>query len=277
MIPKIIHYHWFSGEPMPEHLQGYIARWAELMPSYELRLWDGPAARSIGVPFVDEALDQRKWAFASDYVRFWTIYHEGGIYLDTDIEVFQPFDKFLSHRLFCGNEVHVYETPSRRTLTSHVFGAEPGHPLVRECMRYYENRHFYASDDARLPKQLRLSCLTSPVVMADLAEALYDYNKNGMLDKRQDLPEGITVYPSYYFDGPLYRRDPLTLHSIHRQQSAWHVGRTANQTVLNHGDLRHLRQPLSMRIISALNRLMMTRLGFTIHVVRHPRHKRDIR
>ena len=43
------------------------------------------------VAFVKEACNLKKWAFACDYIRAYALYHEGGIYLDSDVRVIRPF------------------------------------------------------------------------------------------------------------------------------------------------------------------------------------------
>ena len=40
MIPKIIHYCWLSGDPIPEKLQRYMNTWKKHLPDYEFMLWD---------------------------------------------------------------------------------------------------------------------------------------------------------------------------------------------------------------------------------------------
>ena len=104
MIPKTIHYTWFSGDEMPQMIKDCIATWKKVMPDYELRLWDMASIKNIDSIFLREAIKVRKWAYAADYVRLYALYHEGGIYLDTDVIVFKRFDVFLKHNAFIGKE-----------------------------------------------------------------------------------------------------------------------------------------------------------------------------
>ena len=102
MIPKIIHYTWFSGDPFPEKLQNCINSWKEHMPEYELRLWDMKAAGQIDSIYLKETLNEKVWACAADYVRLYAVYHEGGIYLDTDVMVYKSFNPLLDAVAFIG-------------------------------------------------------------------------------------------------------------------------------------------------------------------------------
>ena len=95
-IPKILHYCWLSGEPFPDDIRRCIDSWHIHLPDYEFRLWDGNRFNCDSVPYVKQAMQRRKYAFASDYIRLFALFHEGGIYLDSDIEVFRSFDQLLS-------------------------------------------------------------------------------------------------------------------------------------------------------------------------------------
>ena len=66
MIPKIIHYTWFSNDEMPANTIECINTWKQFMPDYELRLWDMKALQEIDSDFLQEALEAKKWAFAAD-------------------------------------------------------------------------------------------------------------------------------------------------------------------------------------------------------------------
>ena len=94
MIPKKIHYCWFSGDKKPVSIERCIESWKRVMPDYEIKEWDGNSFDFDSVLFVKQAIEARKWAFASDYVRLYALHTEGGIYLDSDVEVFKRFDCF---------------------------------------------------------------------------------------------------------------------------------------------------------------------------------------
>ena len=85
MIPKIIHLCWFSNDPYPVEIKVCLDSWKRLLPDFEVRLWDYDAAKAIGIPFIDEALANRKWAFAADVVRFYAVWKEGGVYMSAGL------------------------------------------------------------------------------------------------------------------------------------------------------------------------------------------------
>lgn len=203
MIPKVIHYTWFSGDALPPKVEKCIATWKKHMPDYTLRCWDLESIKDIDNIFVREALAERKWAYVSDYVRLYAVYHEGGIYLDTDVEVFQSFDPFLHHRLFIGQEqwLQIMGTQLYQNLTSHCFGAEKGHEFLLRCLNYYSGRHFITSTDTTLPQELRYHFTVLPYIQGTLAQAFYDVSNEWSYPPRiQHCKDGIVVYPPLYFD-----------------------------------------------------------------------------
>ena len=104
MIPKTIHYCWFGRGKMPEQAERCIASWRKFMPDWNYRLWNDYNFDLSLNAYAREAYEARKFAFVSDYVRLWALEREGGVYLDTDVEVFKPFDDLLGYQAFAGFE-----------------------------------------------------------------------------------------------------------------------------------------------------------------------------
>ena len=165
MIPKIIHYVWLGNDKKPLLVRKCLRSWRKVLPDYEIKLWDiNNIPRNA---WVDEALSVKKWAFVSDYVRAWAVYHFGGIYFDSDVFVRKSFDEFLVHKFFTGieyNEEKFFATKSDELLDEDgskknpdsviqglsiqtaILGAEKGCPIVKDIMGFYESRHFIRDD-----------------------------------------------------------------------------------------------------------------------------------
>lgn len=128
MIPKKLHQCWFGPSPIPDDHMQWMQGVRKIMPDYEYRLWtndDLPDTR-----FVKECIKWRKYALLSDYMRLKIIKSEGGIYLDTDVEVFKPFDPLLDCSCLLGfSQCISKSTPVSNT----IIAAEAENDFVAEC------------------------------------------------------------------------------------------------------------------------------------------------
>ena len=141
MIPKIIHYCWLSSDPYPDDLQNWMQTWKEKLPDYEFRLWNFNNFDKKLSLWVRQAFENKKYAFAADYIRLFAVYNYGGIYLDMDIEVIKSFDDLLDSDL-----VLAYENDEKTGIEAGCFGAEKGNPVIKECLDYYAGRSFIKDD-----------------------------------------------------------------------------------------------------------------------------------
>lgn len=135
MIPKIIHYCWLSGDPYPPFIEKCINSWKRYLPDYEFVLWDKAKLDSLQSKWASQAFENNKFAFAADYIRCYAVFNYGGIYLDTDVEVFKSFDQLLFNDSFIGFD-------SRGDLEAAVFGATRKVPWLKKALDFYEGRDF---------------------------------------------------------------------------------------------------------------------------------------
>ena len=207
MIPKIIHYCWFGGNPLPELTIKCIDSWRKFCPNYEIKEWNESNFDVNIIDYAKEAYDAKKYAFVADYARFFILHKYGGIYFDTDIEVVRPIDDVLGNKCFFGFGPH--------NLTLPVFGAEPQQPFYREVLLDYEKRHFIQNDGTY--------DLTTIERMAQrLLIERYGLQLNG---KPQLLKTGVYIYPKEYFFSTDYLTGVTTLNEklyvIHHCDGSW--------------------------------------------------------
>jgi len=221
MIPKKIHFCWLSGKEYPDDIKKCMQTWKDKLPDYEFVLWDINKFDINSVEFVKEAVSVKKWAFASDYIRLYAVYTEGGIYMDTDIIVKKNFDKFLEHSFFTAVE---YNAPSKANFTAEgskdekskyliqaaLFGASAGHPYIRDCMDWYNDKHFI------LPDGSFFNSFIAPYIYALIAE------KHGFMpkDELQKLDNGMVIYPSIVFTNDRYKYTEET-YAVHWWKGSW--------------------------------------------------------
>lgn len=218
MIPKKIHYVWLGQNPIPDNLQQCISSWKIHMPDYEIIRWDESKISEIDNIFMQEAIEQKKWAFASDYIRVYALYHEGGLYFDTDLIVYKSFDDLLGNRAFIGaeNSRHISKFRTPRCLTSFCMGAEPQHPFVKAALDYYSDRHFVRSKIDWLPEDLKFEVTVNTYVLMEIARTL-GYNPLSNVFP-QHLAQGLTVYPPRYFN-PLKVNNES--YAFHMAEGSW--------------------------------------------------------
>lgn len=145
MIPKIIHYVWLGDSEKPESVKSNIANWRVKLPDYEFVEWNNDTISAVADKsvYVREACEEKAWAFVSDYIRLWALWTQGGIYLDTDVEVLQSFDPLLHYESFVGKE-------ASETICTAVIGAQKGCQWLQDSLIKYNDRHFIL--DGKLDK-----------------------------------------------------------------------------------------------------------------------------
>lgn len=141
MIPKIIHWCWLSNDPIPESLQKCMDSWRVYLPDYEFIHWNFERFPRGKSKWVDEAFDNKKFAFAADYIRLYALYNYGGIYLDMDVEVCKSFDPFLNlHSMVC------WQNGVDAGLEVAAFGVEKNSKWIKDCLDLYDGRSFVQDD-----------------------------------------------------------------------------------------------------------------------------------
>lgn len=170
MIPKIIHFCWFGGGEKPALVQKCMSSWRTVLPDWEIREWT-EANSPTEVPYVARALGAKRYAFASDYVRFHALYTEGGVYLDTDMELVRNLEPLLDNEMFLGWE-------SAQHINAGIVGAVRGHPVVCSIMEEL-NRCTGVTFDAIPEIIMRVFAMSggiSPSVKVYATEFFYPYN-----------------------------------------------------------------------------------------------------
>lgn len=104
MIPKVIHYCWFGKKPLPDMAQKCITSWRKYFPDYIIKEWNEDNFNINIIPYTKDAYQAKKYAFVSDYARFWILYNHGGIYFDVDVEVIKSMDDIIQKGAFMGRE-----------------------------------------------------------------------------------------------------------------------------------------------------------------------------
>lgn len=188
MIPKIIHYCWFGRNPLPKSAIKCINSWKKFFPDYEIKEWNEDNFDVNIIPYTAEAYKMKKYAFVSDYARFWILYRHGGLYFDTDVEVIKPMDDIVAHGPFMGIEVPATKMILPAVAPGLGLGVIPGLGLYKEILDYYTPLHFLKKDGT----------LNQVTVVNHVTKVL---EQNGLLSTN-DIQEvaGVWIYPRDYFN-----------------------------------------------------------------------------
>lgn len=147
MIPKIIHYCWFGQNPLPPLAKKCIESWRKFLPDYEVKEWNENNFDVNIVRYTREAYEVRKYAFVSDFARFWILYKYGGIYFDTDVEVIKPMDDIIARGPFMGCERDaIAEETCPAVAPGLGLGVNPGLGLYKEILDLYSTLYFINPD-----------------------------------------------------------------------------------------------------------------------------------
>lgn len=245
MIPKIIHYCWFGHNPLPDYAKKYIATWRKYLPGYEIKEWNEDNFDVNIIPYTAEAYKAKKYAFVSDYARFWVLYHYGGIYFDTDVEVIKPMDDIIARGPFMGAESWATEDKYQTVNPGLGLGCEKGMPIFKKILDNYSRYHFINEDGS-----LNLRTVVHYTTV--------EFVRQGM-KRSNEIQQctGVYLYPKDYFNpkgGDVMQITDNT-RTIHQYSSSWVKGRngvvdiTSFKFKLNKkkADLKHFLKKFTLR------------------------------
>lgn len=211
MIPKIIHYCWFGGGDLPESALKCIESWKKYCPDYEIKLWDESNFNIKENRFIVQAYKEKKYAFVSDYARFKVLLKNGGIYLDTDVELLKPLDDLLDNNAFMGFEKAGKELTG--IAPGLIIGTNPEAKFVKDMINLYNKIEFCDSE--------------GNIVAKTVVKYTTDYllKKGCVLENKIQKIEDVTLYPTEYFCPKDYESGKITItentYSIHHYDSTW--------------------------------------------------------
>ena len=207
-IPKIIHYCWFGNKEKPLIVKKCINSWKNKLNGYEIKEWNEKNFDINSNKFVKQAYEAGKFAFVSDYVRVYVLYNYGGIYLDTDVEVYKEFtEDILNNESFWGFE-------EKKFIATSTIGACRGNKLIKQFLDSYNDKNFLKKDGS-------MDTLTNVAIVSDMVE------KIGIkLDGTYQKVEGIaTIYPQEYFSPydyiNCYSKVTENTYTIHYYYKSW--------------------------------------------------------
>lgn len=208
MIPKIIHYCWFGNNNKPESVKKCIDSWKKFCPDYKIIEWNEKNYDFTKNEYMYEAYKEKRWGFVPEFARLDIIYNNGGIYLDTDVELCKTLDDLLVNEAYMGFEDSSHVNPGLG------FGSVKNNGVLLKMMdEIYSNRHFIKDDGS-------YDTTPSPILNTEFLV------KNGLVqnNKKQTVLD-MVVYPTEYFCPKNFDTFEINIsnntYSIHHFDMSW--------------------------------------------------------
>ena len=207
LIPKVIHYCWFGGNPIPEKYKYWMKTWKKYCPDYEIVEWNESNYDYKKNQFMYEAYKAKKWGFVPDYARLDIIYNYGGIYLDTDVELVKNLDELLYEKAFAGIQANLV------VALGLGFGGKPHIPIFKILKDFYEDKEFINNDGT-------FNTIASPYLTDNVLKEL-GFNK---VNKYQVVGD-LTIYPAPVLGGFVHPNFDLVMNDnvylLHHYDGSW--------------------------------------------------------
>lgn len=207
MIPKVIHYCWFGKNPLPKIVVDCMNSWRKFCPDYKIVEWNESNFDISDCPYVAQAYQSKMWAFVSDYARIKILYENGGVYLDTDVELIKNIDPLLNDQAFMGFETKLGVNSGL------IAGSVPKLSIFAELLEIYKNTLFINNDGS-----LNLTSCVEYQTNLLVQHGLIKENKIQYINE-------IKIYPIEYFSPLNHYTGIITLtpetYSIHRYEGTW--------------------------------------------------------
>ncbi len=210
MIPKIIHYCWFGGNKIPQKTLKYIESWKKKCPDYEIVCWDESNFNVEFNNYTKSAYQAKKWAFVSDVARLYALKNFGGIYLDTDVELLDNFERYLECTAFIGTER--LKQDGYAQLSTATIGSVKDGQWVSKMLSAYEKRTFVKEDN-------RLDLTPNTQILTQLT-----FGAPSILEETI-FRDDITIFPSEYFSPKNFFDSSLNVTqntvAVHHFEGGW--------------------------------------------------------
>lgn len=204
MIPKVIHVCWFGGKEMPPDILKCKESWYNILPDYEIKIWDENSWDINQYPYAKQAYDMGKFAFVSDVCRVDILSKFGGISIDADVEILKPFDAFLHFSGFTCKE-------SSGRWISAVFGSVANHIWMKTVLKYYEENEFVFNP----------SKYTNTVIIDNINHKLYDRVSGDVIF----LYGNVAIFQRDFFEAKDWGTGEIQItentHSVHNYNGSW--------------------------------------------------------
>lgn len=181
---------WFGRNQYSPIVKKCISSWKIYCPEYKIKIWNEDNFNINSNQYVKEAYEAGKWAFVSDYVRLYVLFHIGGVYIDSDVELIKNIDNLLN------NEHVVTGYSSSEWIPAGLMASEPGNCWIKRLLEYYDNRHFLLSSG-------KYDMTINNKIITDISRKQFGFKTGDLWIEYGN----VKLYPQIYFH-------PFTKHVV---------------------------------------------------------------
>lgn len=239
-IPKIIHYAWFGRGEKSQLAKECIESWSKYLPDYEIKEWNEDNFDLEQYEYAKSAYENRKFAYVADVVRLHALYYEGGIYMDTDVEVKKNMDPLLIHHGFSGFE-------SENGIPTGTMAAEANNQWIKEQLDFYDTAVFNIEDVNKL--------LTNVEIITSISLEKHNLKLNNTL---QELKYGMMMYPVDFFCAKSVSTGELLVtnntYTVHHFAGSWVPAKARRNKTIMRMINRVLGEKIASRIYNFISK-----------------------
>ncbi|OGM46739.1 hypothetical protein ABOM_005071 [Aspergillus bombycis] len=193
-IPRIIH-RTYKTEDIPSHWKGTYESCRVLNPTYKQYFWTDESSRQ----FIESHFD---WFLPTydaypyniqraDAIRYFLLWHYGGVYIDMDIACRRPLDPLLEFPAWIP-KTQPYG------VSNDLMASTPGHPFITKvALGLYDHDGFYLS------KYITVFFTTGPMYLSSFLTEWFRKVQNGP-GEEITMPHGVAILPSMMYDTTAY-------------------------------------------------------------------------
>ena len=203
-IPKIIHQTWKTTE-LPDNFKKWSKTIKDLYPSWEYKLWTDEDNRN----FIKDNYPWYLYIYDSydknikrvDAVRYFYLYHYGGMYIDLDFEALKSIDKIIQNKQIILGKLN--NTNCNDCLPNAIMISVPKHPFWLYCIYLMSKRFNFARPEYDTGPILLKNAYDSYTKKNDIfiapSEYFYpiDWTKKNW--KKNNLKNPHISFPNSYF------------------------------------------------------------------------------
>lgn len=205
MIDKRLIYAWFGRKEKPNLVKKCINTWTKILPDYEIIELNEDTCDVFKYQYSKSAYEAKKWAFVADCMKIDYLYNNGGIIIDSDVEILKPFSEEMLN-------LHGFTSQETTGLwISAVLGCEKESLWIKHILNYYIENDFKFSP----------STITNTVIWDKINRSLYKKTVGDVIY----LKHNIAVFPRDYFECKNWLSGLIEItpnsYSIHHYTASW--------------------------------------------------------